>query len=167
MTTTITITCLIAALIILFILSLIDLKTRLLPNKYVAAFFIIGLIFNINTKFYYTSPLDIVFGIIAGAGLLLAVRHIANKAYKHDTLGLGDVKLLGAAGVWLGLEYIFLAISIGAFAGLIHGLIYGYYKTKKTGKKINFSKLSIPAGPGFIIGIIIVGIIKFAGLIIQ
>ncbi len=163
--TVITIACLIAALAVLFVLSIIDLKTRLLPNKYVAVFFILGLAFNISTKFLFSTPMDIFLGVIAGAGLLLAVRHIANKAYKHDTLGLGDVKLMGAAGMWLGLEYIFLSISIGAFAGLIHGVIYKIYMTKKTGKKINFAKLSIPAGPGFIVGIIIVAIIKFAGLV--
>ncbi len=164
MITIITITCIIAALILLLILAIIDLRTLLLPNKYVAGFFTAGLIFNINTDFYFTNPLDMSLGIISGAGLLLIIRHIANKKYKYDTLGLGDVKLMGAAGIWLGMDFIFLAISIGAFAGLIHGLIFGCYRARKTNEKINLSELSIPAGPGFIIGIIIVGIMKLYSL---
>ncbi len=155
MITAFTIACLISALFFLTLLSIIDFKTRLLPNKYVAGFFVSGLVFHAINKFQFTAPLDIFLGVIAGGGLLLVIRHIANKICKCDTLGLGDVKLMGAAGVWLGVEYIFLALSIGAFAGLIHGLIYGHYK------KAKLSTLSIPAGPGFIFGIIIVGIIKF------
>ena len=153
--------CFLTALALLIILGVIDLKTRLLPNKYVAAFLAIGLIFNIANGFYYTQWQEMLIGMIAGAGLLLAIRYVANKIYKQDTLGLGDVKLMGAAGIWLGVDYIFLCISIGAFAGLIHGLGYGMQQKIRTGEKINLSKLSIPAGPGFILGIIITAFLKF------
>ncbi len=159
MSVIITIICLISALSLLTALSIIDLKTKLLPNKYVAGFFGSAIAFHAATQFQFIAPLDMFLGAIAGGGMLLAIRHIANKIYKRDTLGLGDVKLMGAAGVWLGIEHIFLALSLGALAGLIHGIIYGRYK------KIDLSKLSVPAGPGFIFGIIIVGIIKFQMLI--
>ncbi len=160
MSTIIAIACIFSSLLFLALLFAVDLKNRLLPNKYVAGFFVSGVIFHIVSKFQFAAPLDIFFGGIAGAGLLLAIRYVANKIYKRDTLGLGDVKLMGAAGVWLGIEYIFIAISIGAFAGLIHGLIYSHYR------KVKLSTLSIPAGPGFIFGIIIVAMIKFQMLII-
>ena len=166
MTITITIACLVIAISLLGLLCVIDMKVRLLPNKYVAGFFLTGIIFHIATGFHFISPSNMALGMICGGGLLLIVRHFANKAYKRDTLGLGDVKLMGAAGIWLGVEHIFLAISLGAFAGLIHGLIYGYYKSKKTGKRISLATLSIPAGPGFITGILIVGVIKFQNLFI-
>jgi len=159
MTIIIAIACMLSALVFLGVLCVVDLKTRLLPNKHAAGFFVSGLIFHAINKFQFSAPLDIFLGMIAGSGLLLAIRYIANKIYKRDTLGLGDVKLMGAAGAWLGLEYIFIAISLGAFAGLIHGIIYSHYK------KVKLSTLSIPAGPGFIFGIIIVGIIKFQMLI--
>ena len=161
MTIVITIACLLCTLCLLGILTFIDLKIRLLPNKYVGGVFALGVIFHLITKFHFISPAGIILGILTGSGLLLFVRYFANRIYKQDTLGLGDVKLMGAAGVWLGLEHILLAISLGAFAGLIHGLIYGFVISRKTDEKINFSTLSIPAGPGFIFGIIAVGIFKF------
>ncbi len=161
MITIISIVCISIALVFLGMLFVVDLKTKLLPNKYVAGFFISGVIFHTVNKFQFIAPLDMALGVIAGGGLLLTIRYVANRIYKIDTLGLGDVKLMGAAGVWLGMDYIFLALSIGAFAGLIHGLIYGHYK------KVKLSKLSIPAGPGFIFGIIIVGIIKFQMLMVM
>ncbi len=74
---------------------------------------------------------------------------------------MGDVKLIGAAGVWFGTDFIFLAIAFGAIMGIIHGITYVILIKITTGETINFATLSIPAGPGFIIGIIFIGIIKF------
>ncbi|PCJ02349.1 MAG: prepilin peptidase [Alphaproteobacteria bacterium] len=164
MTTVITIACLLCTLCLLGILTFIDLKIRLLPNKYVGGVFALGIIFQIITQFHFISPTEVTLGAITGAGLLLFVRYFANRIYKQDTLGLGDVKLMGAAGVWLGMDHILLAISLGAFAGLIHGLIYGAVMSRRTGEKVNFSTLSIPAGPGFIFGIVTVGVFKFHAL---
>lgn len=89
------------------------------------------------------------------------VRIIANRHYGQDTLGLGDVKLMAAAGTWLGFSDIFIAISLGALAGVIHGILYQYHLQRVSGHKTPFSELFIPAGPGFIIGIIFVGTLKF------
>ena len=161
MTIIITIACLFCTLCLLGILTFIDLKTRLLPNKYVGGIFVLGVTFHTITQFHFSAPIEVILGMFTGAGLLLFVRYFANRIYKQDTLGLGDVKLMGAAGVWLGSEHILLAISLGAFAGLVHGLIYGFIISRKEGKSVNFSTLSIPAGPGFIFGIIAVGIFKF------
>lgn len=161
MTIVITIACLFCTLYLLGILTFIDLKTRLLPNKYVGGVFVLGVIFQAVTQFHFATPTEVILGAIMGAGLLLFVRYFANRIYKQDTLGLGDIKLMGAAGIWLGPDHILLAISLGAFAGLIHGLIYGFVLSRKTGEKVNFATLSIPAGPGFIFGIIAVSVFKF------
>ncbi len=150
--------------IILGILFIIDLKTRLLPNKYVAQFLFLGIAFHILTGFYYTTPPNMVISALLSGGILLLIRTVGNRIYKTDTLGLGDVKLMGAAGIWLGTDFIFLAISLGAIMGIFHGIAYVAYIKLTTGQSINFSKLSIPAGPGFIIGIIIIAIAKFHNL---
>ncbi len=154
MTIVITIACISVSLTVLGFLAIIDLRTRLLPNKYVLVFFVAGLFFHLATNFKFISVESILFGALAGGGLLLVIRTIANRIYKQDTLGLGDVKLMTAAGVWLGADYIFLALSIGAFAGLVHGIMHGFYLTERTGDKTDFSKLTVPAGPGFIFGVI-------------
>ena len=152
------------SVIILSILFVIDLKTRLLPNKYVLQFFFLGMAFHIVTGFHYTTPLNMVIAALLSSGILLLIRTIGNRIYKTDTLGLGDVKLMGAAGIWLGTNFIFLAISLGAIMGIFHGIAYVIHTKITTGENINFAKLSIPAGPGFIIGIIIIAIAKFHNL---
>lgn len=153
--------CLIFTGCFLALLWIIDLKIKILPNKYVAGFFLCGVAFHFLTSFYFCTPMQSIIGILGGGGLLYGIRSISNRIYGFDTLGLGDVKLMAAAGCWLGAEHIFLAISAGAFAGLAHGLIYGFLENRKNTQNVKLSTLSIPAGPGFIVGIIIIGIFKF------
>jgi leader peptidase (prepilin peptidase)/N-methyltransferase len=162
-----TLICLSLSLATLTKLAIIDLRTLLLPNKYVGIFFIIGVIFHgFATNFSIVSPSDAIAGCIAGGGLLLLVRYFANRHYKRDTLGLGDVKVMAAAGFWLGLSDIFLAISLGALFGLLHGVIYKFFMQHKTKETIPLKGMVIPAGPGFILGIIIIGIFKFYTLFV-
>lgn len=149
------------ALILLIFLAAIDLKTRLLPNRMVFPFALTGLAFHIATNFIHCTPTQIILGGLIGGGFLLAIRAVANRIYKQDTLGLGDVKLMLAAGIWLGTSAILPAISIGALLGLVHGLIIILHAKIKHGISPPLSRLSIPAGPGFIGGIIIMAALKF------
>lgn len=164
MTILFTIVCLLISLITLIRLTIIDIKTFTLPNVYVGLYFSLGLIFHFLTQFHFETITGIFLGMVSGGGLLLTIRQIANHAYGRDTLGLGDVKLLGAAGIWLGLQDIFLAIALGAFGGLLHGIVLGLYLRHVKGQDIKITKLVIPAGPGFIFGIIIVSVYKFQTL---
>ena len=149
------------SLLILTTLFVIDLKTRLLPNKFVMQFLFCGIAFHILTGFHYAAPMNMITAAIVSMGLLLFIRFIFNRIYKTEALGIGDVKLIGAAGLWLGTDFIFLAISLGAIMGIIHGFLYVVIIRATKDETINFATLSIPAGPGFIISIIFMGIIKF------
>jgi len=149
------------SLVILVILFRIDLKTRLLPNRYVLQFFFAGLAFHIVSGLNHNSIIDLLIATISSMALLLVIRNVGNKIYNFDTLGMGDVKLLGAAGIWLGSEYIFLAITLGALMGVLHGLGVIVYSRMKEVGNISFNSLSIPAGPGFIIGIVICASLKY------
>lgn len=138
---------------LLLALSKTDMETRLLPNRMVAAFAALGLAFHLATAAAFLAPLDIVFGGLAGFGALYLVRAAANRVYGTDALGLGDVKLIGAAGLWLGPEGVMLALALGAAAGAMHGVFYALRDARKTGTRPNFAALQIPAGPGFAAGI--------------
>jgi leader peptidase (prepilin peptidase)/N-methyltransferase len=149
--------CFVAALGLLLTLSIIDLKTFLLPNPLNLAFAITGVVFHAVNGFELLTPLQMIGGAAAGGGILLVIRYFGNKHYGQDTLGLGDVKLLAAAGLWLGFEGVVTALTLGAAAGLLHGVIYGVYIAIKNKQKPNFSRLVIPAGPGFAVGIVLAG----------
>lgn len=147
-----------AALAALLVLSAIDLKEGLLPNEYVMALAVAGGVFHLATGFHYLTIEDMALGAFIGAAFLYVVRAVANKIYKQDSLGLGDVKLMGAAGLWLGPYYVLLAITTGAFAGLLHGLGIAFKN------KLPVKRLSLPAGPGFAVGIVAAGIMQLQGI---
>ena len=149
------------------ILSIIDLKTFLLPNKWVAAFAALGFTFHAINAFDALSIEQVAYGSLAGFWTLYIIRAGGNWYYKQDSLGLGDVKLLGAAGIWLGVEGVFFAITTGAFAGLIHGIIYAVCVSIKNKQPIQMARLRIPAGPGFAIGTLGVITWQYRDLLVQ
>lgn len=145
------------AIITLLALSIIDLRTWLLPNKLNLLFALLGLAFHASLQFSIFEPIQMIYGALLGAGTLLTIRFFGNRYYGQDTLGLGDVKLLGAAGFWLGMEGVVLAMTIGAFMGIIHGVVFALFRAAKEKTKPNLKRLMIPAGPGFCVGILIAG----------
>jgi len=153
-----------AAIILLLALAYIDLKSFLLPNELVLGFATLALVFHLSTVFQYCTLEEMILGAFIGAGSLYLVRGVAQYFYGEEALGLGDVKLMGAAGLWLGTDYILIAISLGALAGFAHGLYIMLYTQAKSKVKIDINRLSIPAGPGFIAGILMTGLVKFVSL---
>lgn len=156
--------CLAGAAIVLVALAVIDLKTFLLPNKLVAAFALLGLFFHVTTGFTHIPPLGMVYGACVGGGLLYAIRFVGNRIYNADTLGLGDVKLMAAAGLWLGAEHVLIAITLGGVAGLLHGVGLAAHARVIKKEAISLNRLVIPAGPGFIVGAAIVAAFKLSGV---
>lgn len=145
-------------------LSAIDLKLRLLPDELTLLLAGLGIAFR-YVAWPYSGPwFDVLLGIIAGGGALGLVRLVANRIYGFETMGLGDVKLLAAGGIWLGLEGAITAMCVGAIAGMIHGLIQLFWTRRKSGEKDLFREMTIPAGPGFCTGILFTAIWQFRDL---
>ena len=138
-----------------------DIKEYILPNELNAALAITFCAFHIATHWQIIDPISALCGAVAGGGFLLAIRAVANYFYKDDVLGLGDVKLMAAAGLGLGFPNIMLALSAGAFAGLFHGAMIALYLERKTGQKQNLGQINVPAGFGLSIGIAIVMLTQF------
>lgn len=157
----IALSCLIGAVALLTSLSLIDMRTRLLPNEMVLGFATLGIVFHLTTLAQFVTPVHVVLGGVVGFTAMYLIRAVANRFYEQDALGLGDVKLIGAGGLWLGADTIMLGMALGAMAAVLHGLFYGIFESYRTGRKADFLNLQIPAGPGFAIGLIICGIIQF------
>jgi leader peptidase (prepilin peptidase)/N-methyltransferase len=153
--------CLIGGVVILYVLSAIDLREGLLPNELVMGFSAIGLVFHLCTVFAYFPISQMLMGGFIGASILFLIRAVANRVYEQDALGLGDVKLMGAAGLWLGPYYILIALIVGALAGIVHGLGAAILVRQRTGSLPALSTLSLPAGPGFAIGIVLTGFFAF------
>ena len=137
-----------------------DMRVRLLPDRLVLPFALCGVAFHIKTLFAYGHLPDMVIGVALGGGLLYGIRFVANRIYGQDALGLGDVKLMAAAGIWLG-EWVLMALCLGALLGMVHGLGAGVYESRRSGQKLDLNRLEVPAGPGFALGIAIIALYRF------
>lgn len=146
--------CALSAILLLCTLSVIDLKHGLLPNELVLGLACTGLVFHICLMFHFLSLQDMAIGAFIGGGILYVIRELANRFYGEDTLGLGDVKLMAAGGVWLGPSGILIALTAGALAGFVHGLFVAISAMIKARVTSDLSRFSIPAGPGFAVGLI-------------
>lgn len=144
-------------LVMLIALSVIDLRHMILPNELVLAFALAGVAFHYITDNTYMGWSDMLLGALAGGGMLWGVRRLAFVYYVEDALGLGDVKFMAAAGLWLGVPDIFLALSLGALAGILHGGLVCLFRYLQDRRHPDFKRFSIPAGLGFSVGIVLTG----------
>jgi len=151
-------------LLLLLWLCAIDLKLRILPDELNIALGITGMLFHMLAA-PYAGPwyAGLLGGLIGGGGLLL-VRNIANRIYGFETMGLGDIKLLAAGGLWLGIDGIVMALCVGAFAGVFHGVGALLYKRHIKHQTVSFREMTIPAGPGFCVGLAVIAVYIFHGL---
>lgn len=151
----------IAIFILLGALAYRDLREYILPDRLNAALAVSYIIFHMATEWQIIQPFSAILGAATGGGMLLSIRYVANRFYKQDSLGLGDVKLMTAAGLGLGFPNVMLALCIGAFAGVVHGVAVALIMERRTGKKQSLGETQVPAGLGLAAGIAIVMLTQF------
>jgi len=66
--------------------------------------------------------LQSIMGVLTGAGLLWLVAIVGRWIFKKDAMGMGDVKLLGGIGAFLGLPGVIYTILISSVIGTVIGL---------------------------------------------
>ncbi len=96
--------------------SIIDFYDMIVPdlaNLAVAFLGVVRLVLLEKINFFDAS-----FGVILGGGLLLCVREAFRIFGQRDALGLGDVKLLASAGIWVGWAGIGPVLLIGSLSAL-------------------------------------------------
>ena len=125
---------------VLIIISFIDLDYQIIPNRLVLFVFLWGFSWQIfRPQISWGQALG---GALLGGGFLLLVLLLSRGG-----MGGGDVKLLLAAGFYLGPVLTGLALFISVFAGALLGLGLILLKLKKR-------KDAVPFGPFLSLGIL-------------
>lgn len=125
---------------LLLALTLIDFKYFILPNVLVAAVLVLGILYMILVKKQY---LDSLWGVLAGGGFFLLLMLVT-----RGNMGGGDIKLMAALGVWLGLKG---SVMTMLFAFVIGAVASVFVLIKKHGGR----KTMMPFGPFISIGAVI------------
>lgn len=120
----------------LVVLTVIDIKTMLLPDVLTLLLLWIGLGFNLSETFV---PLpDAVVGAMVGYLSLWLLYWIVNYATGKEALGYGDFKLLAALGAWLGWQALPNLVLVAALSGLLVTLIWRGWRKEDTAKPLAF-----------------------------
>ena len=115
----------------LLALALIDLRTGLLPDALTLPLLLVGLFFHPHLGHALTA--------LGAWAALAAIAQLYPRLRGREGLGLGDAKLLGAGGAWLGWELIPWALALGALLTLGAAIL--------AGRRLS-SDLAVPFGPG-------------------
>lgn len=107
-----------AAIWILVILILADIKTMILPDQLVALLALTGFGFIP----YHEGVLPPILGLTMGLVPMLLIYGIGRLVVREEVMGFGDVKLMGALGFILGPAGILFTLAVGFLAS---GLYYG------------------------------------------
>ena len=75
-----------------------------------------------GTTIWYQSLLQAALAAALGAGMLWIVGWLGEKAFKKEAMGLGDVKLMGAVGAFLGWKGVLFTIVGGSLIGSVVGI---------------------------------------------
>ena len=124
---------------------IVDYKIQIIPNRLNFTMFEVGIIFafifgiqNLNLA------KDMFLGMITGGGIFLLITLIGGLIAGKEAMGLGDVKLMGALGLFFG-WYKILIISVLAFliGAIISIIVLSVRKNREDGY--------IPFGPFIVV----------------
>jgi leader peptidase (prepilin peptidase)/N-methyltransferase len=150
---------------LLLILSFIDLDTMRLPNPLVGLLALIGIVGSLIAQLAGVAAVPLVgfsgwlaspllasaVGALVSGGLSLLIALVYSGIRKTSGFGMGDVKLLGVIGVFLGpygLMTLFFASLVGAIAGIVAARRSGESLTRRS-----------PFGPFLAAGAVLVSFI--------
>ena len=89
--------------------------------------------------------INMALGMLAGGGIFLLITLIGGAIYGKEAMGFGDVKLMGALGLYFGLSNIIAITLVSFLIGAILSVILLATKIKKMDEYI-------PFGPFIVIG---------------
>ena len=124
----------------------IDYRLQIIPNRLNLTIFEIGLVF----AFLYglsnvAITINMLLGMIAGAGIFLLITLLGGAFYGKEAMGFGDVKLMGALGLYFGLSNIIIITLVSFLIGAILSIILLVTKLRKTDEYIPFGPFIVIA----------------------
>ena len=124
----------------------IDYKSQIIPNRLNLTIFEIGMGF----AFLYglsdvAITINMLLGMLAGGGIFLLITLVGGVIYGKEAMGFGDVKLMGALGLYFGLSNIIAITLVSFLIGAVLSVILLITKIKKMDEYI-------PFGPFIVLG---------------
>ena len=137
----------------LLVAFVIDYRLQIIPNRLTLTIFEVGIVFTfIETIMAITVGINVfidnILGMIVGGGIFLLITLIGGAIAGKEAMGFGDVKLMGALGLFFGwINMILISVMSFLFAAVVSIIIL-------IARRKKFSEY-IPFGPFIVVASII------------
>ena len=134
----------------LLIAFMIDFRLQIIPNRLTLTMFEVGLIFTFIKTLLITGGginifIDSMLGMIIGGGIFLLITLIGGAIAGKEAMGFGDVKFMGALGLFFGwLNIIMISVMSFLFAAIV-GIIILIARKRKFSEYIPFGPFIVVA----------------------
>ncbi|MEM9551735.1 MAG: A24 family peptidase, partial [Pseudomonadota bacterium] len=98
-----------------------DMRSFRIPDAASLTLIVFGLVSSFWLRL--TDPADALLGATLGYGVFAALGAAYVARHGEEGLGLGDAKLLGAAGAWLGWRDLPMLVALAAVSALVFALL--------------------------------------------
>ncbi|MBU3911621.1 MAG: prepilin peptidase [Candidatus Omnitrophica bacterium] len=118
----------------LIVVTFIDLEFQIIPDRISIGGMILGIILSAlmpqmhNSLTWKGGLINSLIGLIAGGGLIYITGLLGNLAFKKESMGGGDVKLMAMLGSFLGWKMAILIFFLAPFFGTPVGLYLKFMK---------------------------------------
>ena len=124
----------------------IDYHLQIIPNRLNLTIFEVGIVF----AFLYglsnvAITINMLLGMLAGGGIFLLITLVGGLFYGKEAMGFGDVKLMGALGLFFGLSNIIVITLVSFLVGAILSIVLLISKRKKSDEYIPFGPFIVLA----------------------
>lgn len=134
----------------LIIAFMIDFKLQIIPNRLTLTIFETGLVFTFATSLLNVTAgidlfIDSILGMLVGGGIFLLITLIGGAIAGKEAMGFGDVKLMGALGLFFGwINMILISVMAFLFAAIV-SIIILIARRKKFNEYIPFGPFIVVA----------------------
>jgi leader peptidase (prepilin peptidase)/N-methyltransferase len=118
----------------LIAVTFVDLEFQIIPDRITIGGLLLGVALSVlmpslhNASGWKEGLVKSLLGALAGGGLIYLTAILGQMAFKKESMGMGDVKLMAMLGSFLGWEKAILIFFLAPFFGTPSGL---YLKFKK------------------------------------
>lgn len=114
----------------------IDTEFLIIPNKITYPTFIAGLVLLLIVQ--PSGWPNMIYGVAAGAGVLLALNIFSPLVFGKQGMGMGDVKLGAVIGLFLGWKLALFSLFVASLLGTLYGLPRMFGDKEKRREKFGF-----------------------------
>jgi leader peptidase (prepilin peptidase) / N-methyltransferase len=112
-----------------------DLETQRLPNVLTLPGIVVGFVFSLWMP---PGPWGSLGGMLLGAGMLFIIRWAWFRATGVEGMGLGDVKMAGLIGAFLGPRQVWLVLLLASVGGAVVGIALSLARGRSLHSRLPF-----------------------------